>query len=127
MDIRTLYEKTNADMDEEVVISVIEKAERGELMYSERMDQFFQGILFDLTKEMQAKVKELKTKGLKVIHILKWHAVYGTEIDYILDDEEEIYNENGTVFCLALCSNPMCEEMGEIGIRYANGGFTRVS
>lgn len=41
MDIRTLYEKTNADMDEEVVISVIEKAERGELMYSERMDQFF--------------------------------------------------------------------------------------
>ena len=127
MDIRTLYEKTNADMDEEVVISVIEKAERGEVMYSERMDQFFQGILFDLTEEMQAKVKELETKGLKVIHILKWHAVYGTEIDYILDDEEEIYNENGTVFCLALCSNPMCEEMGEIGIRYANGGFTRVS
>lgn len=77
---------------------------------------------------MQAKVKELENKGLKVIHILKWHAVYGTEIDYILDDEEkEIYNENGTVFCLALCSNPMCEEMGEIGIRYANGGFTRVS
>lgn len=125
MNIEDMYKLTNTPVDDEVSQTVINNFNNGKIMYSERMNSVFDGILFDLTNEMKEKIESLKKEGVEVIHVLKWQSVFGEEIDYIINDE--MFEEDGVLYCFALCTNSYVEEMGEIGIKSINGGFTRVS
>ena len=119
---------------DEYVSGVLKKLRNGEIMRSERMDALFQGILYTLTDDEKQKVKAIEKRyDVKVIHILHTHMEYGDEYAYVIApaDEDDLAFQlqdvltDGSIGTYAVVTNTFCTELGSIGIKAMNGGFTR--
>lgn len=123
----------------------IDKFRDGVVMYSEEPN----GILWDLTPEMQNVVAELQAKALTVYAVI--HGRYAMSADDIMTATSYLYVHNGIVsraednlsaglgvldgivelldsdygFCLPAFVTGYYDEFGDIGVKGRLGGLTR--